>query len=45
MDRTYLQLNFPNTVTVFLMVSAGYLMVALLVHALYAVSGRSMAGS
>jgi len=41
MDRTYLQLNLPNTLTVFIMVSVGYLLIALLTHAVLAVAGRS----
>lgn len=45
MDRTYIQLNLPNTISIFIMVMAGYLLVALLVHAVFYMAGRSLDGS
>lgn len=42
MDRQYIQLNLPNTISVFVMVMAGYLLIALLVHAVFYIAGRPM---
>jgi len=44
MDRTYIQLNATNTLTITLMVMIGYFLIAVLTHVVFYAAGKPMGG-